>query len=115
MKAFFGKQETRYIAPNIVADKLIELGFEILKVNKKTANGTDLQAIKNGVCFNFEIKQASKSTRSWRVGKTLSKTDDYIAIVFADKYVHFEPLSEHLNKCSKDGSRRITELAKLYV
>lgn len=117
MLAFHGdpKVKKKYIPATAVSNELTRLGFEVLKTNHQNANGTDMQASKNGVCYNFEIKQASKTTRSWRVGKTFSKTDDYVAIVFPKGDVHIEPMSEHLMKCSADGSRRITALAKIYA
>lgn len=104
-----------FSSTKIVAKKLTELGFDVLKINKPTANGTDLQAVKSGKCYNFEVKQASRQTRSWRVGKTFSTKDDYIAIVFPNGSVHFEPMAEHASKLNKSGFRQITELARIYV
>ena len=97
-----------------VVKELKTLGFTIPKEKKNpNANGPDIVAVKDDIC-TFEVKRARRSTRCWKVSKTQRFNDDYVAIVMPSGRVHFEEMSSHKEKCSKDGTRRVTKLVKLY-
>jgi hypothetical protein len=87
---------------------LKKMGFIILKTAKKTANGPDIEAVRNdGATFRIEVKSVRKMKKSYAVHpvEALRRHDDLIAIEFPSGYVLIEPMKDHLKNCSKAGGR----------
>lgn len=93
------------------------LGFKVIYYNNKpSANGEDAFVIKDGNLnakpLSVEIKKARfKKNGIVEVEPVLEtrKKDDLIAIVIKD-YVLIESMKDHLNNCSKKGTRNFTIL-----
>lgn len=99
-----------------VCDFLQSKGFTVSAHSSEAANGYDVVAIKNGEYFTIEVKTACKSNRCYRVGrvsKAASKCT-HIAIVTPKGNIIIQTMSDHLRLCSRDGTRRITLLVKIY-
>lgn len=97
----------------IVIEKLLANGFTIAEVKSPTANGIDIVAIKDNEHLEIEVKTVSKTDRAWRVTKP-NIHSTYIAVVMPNGLIHWEYASDWMKNCSKDGSRRVTNLVRLY-
>lgn len=101
------------ISQETVSIFLKDRGFTIAEVNKPTANGIDIVAIKGNHSFLIEVKSVIKSTRSYRINKPHPKSE-LIAVVMPSGDIHFEQMKDWEKLCSKDGSQRITKLVEFY-
>ena len=96
-----------------IAKTLTSLGFNILHIGKKNANGPDIWAIKDQRPYSFEVKKVKlQRERCAQVPpvEPNRRKDDFIAIAFPSGYVLVEPMKDHLNNCSSKGYRSITGL-----
>ena len=91
----------------VIQDAFIKMGYKILTVANKTANGPDMHVQKEGIVLRVEMKKARYIKRSSSVHpvESLRKNDDLIAIEFPSKYVLIEPMKDHLKACSEKGTR----------
>lgn len=88
------------------------LGFSVLSVGKKNANGPDMWILKNGLPKSVEIKVASRTpSGSLQVHPVEPNRmqDDLIAIQIND-YILIEPMRDHLKLCAPKGYRTLTEI-----
>jgi hypothetical protein len=89
---------------------LKKLGFSILSVAKRNANGPDIWAEKKGKPFSIEIKKCRKTDRNSIQVPPVEKNrrkDDFIAIVHPSGYILFEPMRDHLKNCTPKGYRSL--------
>lgn len=86
------------------------MGFNILSIAKKNANGPDVWIEKNGKPFSVEIKKCRKTDRNSIQVPPVEKNrkkDDFIAIVHPSGYILFEPMKDHLKNCTPKGYRSL--------
>jgi hypothetical protein len=86
------------------------LGFSILSIGKKNANGPDIWATKNGRPYSIELKKCRKTQRNSIQVPPVEKNrrdDDFILIQHPTGYFHFEKMEQHLNNCTKGGYRTL--------
>lgn len=91
-------------------------GFSLDNQRDEKHNGIDIVAIKDGVALLIEVKKAKRHNRAWQVDPVSNKqqvTCNTIAIVLPDNEVLFEPMSQHIKLCSKNGVRYLTEVVNL--
>jgi len=83
------------------------MGYKILTVAGKTANGPDMHVMRGDVILRVEIKKARNVKRSMAVHpvEVNRRNDDLIAIEFPSGYVLIEPMADHLRSCAPSGSR----------
>lgn len=88
---------------------LEEMGYEVLAVGKKTANGPDVHVRYKNQILRVEMKKARASSRgnscqvhAVELGR---RADDLIAIEFPSGYILVEPMHDHLLACGPKGSR----------
>jgi Holliday junction resolvase-like predicted endonuclease len=94
---------------------LKKLGFKLNKQQDERAEGVDIIAMKNGEVLLIEVKKARYHKRAWQVdavSKKQQKLSNTIAIV-TNKTILFEPMSQHLKLCTKNGMRYVTEAVDL--
>lgn len=119
MQAYkMGITKEQFVAENsvkLVRNYFKKMGYKTTAKSKPTANGYDLVVLKDEKSFSIEVKTAFLNSRSWQVGKTHNKENDFIAIVFPNKKIHFELWKDHKEKCTKNGKRSLTKIASLYV
>ncbi len=89
---------------------MAKAGIKSLGRGKKNANGPDLTVAKNRRAYTVEIKKcrvtARGSVQVQPVGPK-RKNDDFIAIETPCGVIIFEPMIEHLKKCSSKGYRTL--------
>lgn len=93
---------------------LMAHGFTVSRANDVSANGPDLVAIKDGFGCKVEVKSVSNDRGTWKVRKVFRTEDDFVLLVFPSGAVHVEPMKTHLSRCSKDGTRFVTEIGRIY-
>jgi Holliday junction resolvase-like predicted endonuclease len=101
---------------SIVRKILVSRGFILSTQADEKTNGVDIVAMKDGKAFLIEVKKAKLHNRAWQIDPVSRKQSllcNTIAIVLPCKTVVFEPMSQHLKLCSKNGVRYITELVNL--
>lgn len=90
-----------------VQKQLEMMGYEILSIAKKTANGPDMHIKRDDLILRVEIKKARYIKRSSSVHpvEPNRRHDDLIAIEFPSGYVLIEPMENHLAMCAPNGTR----------
>jgi HJR/Mrr/RecB family endonuclease len=107
---------SRNTSESLVRKRLKSKGFQLSTQRDEKTSGVDIIAMKDGKAFLIEVKKAKLHNRAWQVdpvSKKQSVVCDTVAIVLPCKTVVFEPMSQHLKLCSKNGVRYITELVNL--
>ena len=103
-------------AENVVRNILKLKGFALDEQRDERHNGIDIVALKDGKALLIEVKKAKRHNRAWQIDPVSLKqqvTCNTIAIVMPNKQVLFEPMSQHIKLCSKNGLRYLTELINL--
>jgi Holliday junction resolvase-like predicted endonuclease len=103
-------------AENIVRNVLKLRGFSLDEQRDERHNGIDIVAMKDGKALLIEVKKAKRHNRAWQIDPVSRKqqvTCNTIAIVLPNDDVVFEPMSQHVKLCAKNGLRYLTELVNL--
>ena len=103
-------------AEELVRNHLVGKGFTVSRQGEsENANGIDIVAIKDTQAFLIEVKLVSEGRRNTTVTPVLTagKTCDYVALVTPKQNIIFQPMTEHLALCSKNGSRGVTQLVRI--
>jgi hypothetical protein len=93
---------------------LTNLGFACSDAQKETTNGHDIIAIKKGLGYTFEVKPAVYRDRCYKISKVSKITSDGIIYVFPSGQIQIDTMKNHLKNCSKDGTRFLTFIGKIY-
>lgn len=104
-------------AESKVRKQLRENGWTLSKQRTETQSGVDVVAMKKGQVLLIEVKKANLHNRSWQVDKVSTKQAvvcDTIAIVLPRGVIVFQPMSEHLRLCAKNGMRYVTDVVNLF-
>jgi hypothetical protein len=116
MKAFHGDNEIKALNSVKLATKYFKkLGYKATEKSSVTSNGYDIVILKKDKSFTIEVKSAFYSSRSWLIGKTFDKENDFIAIVMPNNEIHIEDWNSHKAKCKRNGRRCITKIVNLYI
>lgn len=102
-------------AVDLVRTFFTKKGFATTTGNHVNSNGADLVILKGSNAFRIEVKSAFYSSRAWQVGKSGTKDNDFIAIVFPSGDIQIEDWESHISKCQKNGKRSLTKIATLFV
>jgi Holliday junction resolvase-like predicted endonuclease len=103
-------------AEKLVREHLCKMGFSLDSQRDERHNGVDVVALKNGMALLIEVKKAKRHNRAWQVDPVSEKQKAVcttIAIVLPNGSVLFEPMSQHLKLCAKNGMRYLTEMVNL--
>jgi Holliday junction resolvase-like predicted endonuclease len=103
-------------AEKLVRQQLTQAGFSLDKQRDERHNGIDIVAMKDGKVLLIEVKKAKRHNRAWQVDPVSEKqktTCNTIAIVLPDDTVLYEPMSQHIKLCAKNGMRYLTEMVNL--
>jgi Holliday junction resolvase-like predicted endonuclease len=103
-------------AEKIVRRNLVEMGFSLDNQRDERHNGIDIVAMKEGKVLLIEVKKAKRHNRAWQVDSISAKqktTCNTIAIVMPDDTVLYEPMSQHVKLCAKNGMRYLTDMVNL--
>lgn len=102
---------------SVVRSHLIQNGFTVSRRDKsQNANGIDIVAIKNDKHFLIEVKKVNSNKKYNKIEpiQKSGKICSHIAIVTPNNNVIFQPMRDHLSLCSKNGSRGVTDLIRIY-
>lgn len=98
-------------AETLAATHFRNLGFEVQQVD---CLGPDLKCRIGKLEWTVEVKRATRGHRCWRVAlvRPLRQKDDLVAIVLPNGRVYIDSMEHHLSRCTKNGSRAVTEIIK---
>lgn len=100
-------------AEKIAQRRFEDLGFSVKRVN---VIGPDLTCRIGGLEYTVEVKRATHGSRSWKVAQVRPKRkcDDLVAIVLPNEYVYIDSMKNHLESCSRGGTRTVSSIVKQF-